>query len=308
MCAQNIEIMPGIVVDLNEGLERGDLIDGKTQIESQDAADQERKEAAAAETILNPPEAKVEGAEGTDQPKQADKKEEAPTKEEVEALKVFKIKYAGEEKELKLTDEQIILNLQKAYDYDKKIAKLAEDRREVEPFKKILDTPWFKTKLEEGLASGEIEKPAEAPPPPEEAVFELERRKMDPDFENVREAMRNWAMTLPVTMQHQLDSNVVVFNREYDRVAAKLREPKTRPPLNLTPAQTKTVDKVIQAKERAKEAGRIEAPGSTSELNPDRARQTKVRDLKKAMKQGGRGSDAAAAEFLLMTAFAKNKE
>ena len=297
--AQNIEIMPGMVVDLNEGLERGDLVDGKSREEHEDAQPQTDD----SQLTENRENAQPEGKEVVKvEDVKEEKKEEAPTKEEVEALKVFKIKYAGEEKELKLTDDQLILQLQKAYDYDKKVAKLAEDRRDVEPFKHVLETDWFKQKLQEGIESGEISKPAEAPPPPEEAIFELERRKMDPDFENVREAMRNWALTLPVTMQHQLDSNVVVFNREYDRIAEKLRAPKTKAPLTLTPKDEKKVDKIIQTKEAAKQNARVEQPGSTSEISADRARQNRVRELKKQMKSGLH-ADEAAAEYLLLTKF-----
>jgi len=287
--AQNIEIMPGIVVDLNEGLERGDLIDGKAQEDHYEGKENITTEGAESETKPEPEKLEV--------------KPELEVKTEEPSLKVFKIKYAGEEKELKLTDEQIIQKLQKAEDYDKKMAKLAEDRRDVEPFKHILDTPWFKARLQEGLDSGEIAKPAEAPPPPEEAVFELERRKMDSDFEGIRAAMRTWAITLPATMQHQLDSNVVVFNREYDRIAEKLRAPRPTPQLNLTKAEEKKVDKVIQAKERAKEAGRVESPGNTSELDPGKAKDQRVKDLQRLMKKGGPRQDEIAAEYLLLTRF-----
>jgi hypothetical protein len=157
--------------------------------------------------------------------------------------------------------------------------------------------------LEEGLADGSISKAPEAPAAPEEAIFELERRKMDPDFEGVRAAMRSWAITLPVTMQHQLDNNVVIFNREYDRVAARLRAPRTQAPIVLTKVEEKKVDKVIQAKERAKESGRIEAPGAATELNPDQAKEHRLRELKREMKKGGPRQDEIAAEYLLLTRF-----
>jgi hypothetical protein len=295
----NIEIMPGVTVDLNEGLEPGDLIDGKTIEE-----DYEAKENAA-----------VEGAEGVikeeDKPKVIEEnklevKDKVEIKPEDESLQIFKIKYAGEERELKLTQEQLIVKLQKAEDYDVKMAKLAEDRRQVEPFKHILDTPWFKGKLEEGLADGSIAKPAEVQPAPEEAIFDLERRKMDPDFENIREAMRTWALTLPAPMLYQLDNNVVVFNREYDRIAEKIRAPRHSPPLTLTKKDEKKVDKVIQAKEKAKDLGRIESAGSASELDPNKTKDERVKELRRYMKKGGPRQDEAAAAYLLLTAFSKD--
>ena len=185
MCAQNIEIMPGIVVDLNEGLESGDLVDGKTQ---EDAY--EGKENAAVEGVesATPP---ATTPATTPEPEVKPEVKTEPPKVEEPSLQIFKIKYAGEDRELKLTQEQLINRLQKSEDYDTKIAKLAEDRREVEPFKQILETPKFKTFLEEGIADGSFSLP-KVQPPLDEDKFELERRKMDPDFPQIQEAMRNW--------------------------------------------------------------------------------------------------------------------
>ena len=301
--ATKIQLMEGVEIDLNEGLERGDLIDGQTQETYHSTEETDKRDAEAAQRALEAGEnAAVEGKAAEVKPAVTTKEEDKTPTAEAEALQVFKIKYEGVEKELKLTPEQLINRLQKAEDYDTKMARLAEDRRAVEPFKHVLDTPWFKQKLEEGLAAGEIERPAQVAPAAEEDVFELERRKMDPDFEGVRAAMRAWAITLPITMQFQLDNNVSLFNKEYDRVAAKLRAPRHTPPPNLTAAQTKVVDKVIERKEVAKSAARVESPGSAPEITPDRAKANRVRELKKAMKDGTK-RDEAAAEFLLITQF-----
>lgn len=282
----NVELFPGEVIDLynpdNPVVSEEDL-----RLGGENAAPEGAESKVAAESKETPEVKPVEPA----------------AKTEEESLQTFKIKYKGEEKELKLSAEQLVERLQLAEHYNINMSKLAEDRQEVEPFKHILDTPWFKSKLEEGLADGSITKPADAPPPSAEDAYELERRKTDPDFATIQKAMHDWAITQPATIYNAVNTNVAVFNKEYDRAAAKLRAPKNTPPLNLTPKQEKQVDKVIQAKEKAKDSARIESPGSTSEISADKLRQNKLKDLKKAMKAGGPRSAEASAEYLLMTVF-----
>jgi len=186
------------------------------------------------------------------------------------------------------------------------MARLAEDRRLVEPFRDVIDTEWFKEKLKEGVESGEIKQPRVIEHAPEDAIYELERRKLDPDFENVRAAMRSWSITLPPTMQVQLDSNVVVFNKEYDRIAGILREKRVNKPL--TTLEKKKVDKIIEKKEAAKDLARTIDAGVGVEVNPGAAKDKRVRDLKRIMKDGRVGDrDSAAAEYLLLTAFSKDE-
>jgi len=297
--AYKVELSPGVFVDLDEGLEATDIKpeDREQTVEQIKAGEPTTEEVDLAENVMKP---------SLTEKVEAKTKEPVAEDEPVVKKNKYKIKYNGEEKELELDEGELITKLQKAEDYDKKMAKLAEDRRLVEPFRNVIDTEWFKTKLAEGIESGEIEQPRQSEAPSEDAIFGLEKRKLDPDFSRVQEAMRNWAATLPVTMQVQLDSNVVVFNNEYDRIANILREKKQNKTLNLT--ERKAVDKIIANKEKSKASARLEGAGMESEIPEGNVKARKLKDLKKIMKDGRPAQrDLAAAEYLLATAFGKDE-
>lgn len=258
----------------------------------------ERKELQAEEITEETDATETEETKETDSKEASEEKtEETENVEKTPQTKKYKIKYNGEDVELDVSDQDLVNHLQRSYDYETKINKLAEDRNLIAPYKRILETDWFKTKLEEGLRTGEIEKPAPVEKPSEEAIFEYNRKALDPDFDVIRKAMVDWALTLPEPMQWQLDNNYNVFNKEYDRVAKIIRKKKQEKPLNLN--EKKKIDKIIAQKEDLKNKARVESSNTADA--PETNSTKRVKDLQKILKHGPPSKkDEAAAELIFL--------
>ncbi len=220
----------------------------------------------------------------------------------------YRIKVQGEERELELTPEQLIARLQMAEDYQLKTTQLAEQRRKVEPFIPIIEKPAFKEWLNEQVQAGLIEAPAPPPPPAPEDVVGYRLRMQDPEFAETRQAMVEWAATLPQYESDILASNHRAFNETYDRFKAA-RGPKLSPAPQAAPPQVAdkaAVDKIIAAKEVAKEKAKVEPPGGTPPEVDEKKEWKRVnRELAKAVRSGvrqviydGRRMDADVAYAL----------
>jgi hypothetical protein len=207
----------------------------------------------------------------------------------------YKLKVQGEEIEREYTPEELVARLQMAEDYQKKTTDLAEMRRKIEPFLPIIEKPAFKEWLDERIQSGEIEPPDQPARPNPEDVIGYKLREQEPDFEEIRGAMREWAATLPAYESDILATNHKAFNEAYDRfkTARQARMPQAPPPpppkveaKEEPKVDPKVMQKMIEAKEVAKDRAKVEPPGGQPEEAPDPKKEWRRidRELKKAVR------------------------
>ena len=208
----------------------------------------------------------------------------------------FKLKVQGEELERELTHEELVARLQMAEDYQLKTMRLAEERREIEPFMPVIRKPEFKQWLSDQVEAGVIETPKTAPPPSDDDIIRYRMREQEPDFKEVQRLMAEWASTLPSYEADILETNHKVFNEVYDRFKSKrdLRIKEATPPPPIPPQQPvridpKDLEKIIQAKEVQKAQAQVEAPGGTiPEVDLKKEWRRIDRELKKAVQEGQR--------------------
>lgn len=292
----NVDFGKGGVVNLMEGLSPTEL---EELTGTKDDEDVEAKPNATLEGEEVVPEPEPEPEPAKEEPKdkvpepEPAKAEPAPPVEP-DAFE-FKIKHRGQEKDLKLTREQLIAKLQMAEDYNVKTSELAETRRKLEPYLPIVERPEFNQWLSEQYEAGTFEKPKAPPPVPATDEYEFHRRNADPDFEAIRSEMRSYALTLPERAQALLASDYATFNREYDRFATNYRERKPAPAPVVT-VDPKVQEKILQSKEKIKEKAAVEKPGTAPEETGEINWKRQEKELVKRMRAG---DDNAAAELLL---------
>ena len=245
-----------------------------------------------AEEPAGGPNSAVEGEEPEAEPEEEPAKPvEEPTPEppaEPEKYK-FSLKVHGEQIEQELTREQLIAKLQLSEDYTKKTQALAEERKRIEPYLPIIDKPEFKEWLDTQVQIGAIEAPAQPPPPAPEDVMGYRLRAQDPEFQDIKDAMVEWAATLPQHEAGFIDNNHRVFNVTYDRFKAA-RGTKAQPvptPAPATKADPEVIKKSIAAKEVAKASARVESPGGQApDVDPSREWKRTDRELQRAVRDG----------------------
>jgi len=243
------------------------------------------------EQVVPEPEAAAE-PEKKAEPEKPPEPESAAAPEEPKTYE-FKIKYRGEEMTEKLTTEQIVARLQMSKDYTVKTEELAEKRRKVEAVERVTDTPWFKETYEEAIRTGAIEaQPAVASPAVDPLdKYEFEKRKSDPDFEDVRGRMREYALTLPAEAQEILSNNHKVFNQEYDRIAEGVRKKKESPPPAPSKIAPEVAKKILQAKEVVKSNAVVERAGVGSpDADPSIQARKQLSALRRQAKEGDRNA------------------
>jgi hypothetical protein len=258
----------------------------------------------------------VEGEAVAEPPKKEEVKEPEPEPEpkpeppaEPEKKK-YKYKAQGEEYEEELDERELLARLSMAQDYYQKTTKLAEDRRKIEPFLPIIEKPEFRQWLGEQVEAGVVDAPKQAPAPEPEDVIAFQLNMQDPEFNEIQATMSEWAQTLPAYEREALDSNHKVFNQTYTRFKQARKEKMaavqpTPPPTPPPPQQTdpKTLEKIIQSKEVAKEQAKVETPGGPApEVNPmkewrriDRELQRAVRERRPSVRYRGELTDPEAA-------------
>lgn len=265
---------------------------------------------------VSPP---ISAEEAAKIPEEEPKKEEAPFKEEEPAKvevkpeeippteppksekKKFKLKVYGEELEKEFDDNELVSTLQKGLAADKRFQEVSAKEREMEPFLRIKESPEFKTWLNDMVQSGQIESPAPAPPPSPEDVMGYRLRTEEPEFDQIRTAMNDWSVTLPVYERQELERNHRVFNMAYDRFkAARGTKTLPKPEEVKPPVQTKEeIEAVLATKERIKENARSEKPGVQPE-ETDRVKDMRQKEagLRKRMRQGDRNAEYELAKLL----------
>lgn len=253
------------------------------------------------QTVKDEEEAKE--PEPTAPPKEEEKpKEEAkppPSPDEIEYT--LKVKVQGEERELKLSKDELIKRVQLAEDYYKKTAEVADMKRKIEPHLHVIDTPEYIDWLKDRREAGQIREEPDMPVHSATDEYEYIKRTADPDFLEIQAELRAFAATLPVRGQELLSSDYQTFNREYDRIASERRARKARlsepPPQQPPPVDPKVQEKILQAKEKAKENAVVETPGAGKpEDTAFKEWKRKEKELVKRMKGG---DDEAAIELIL---------
>ncbi len=238
--------------------------------------------------------------EETDPEVKPDKEPEKPP--EPEKLK-FKLKFRGKEEEVEYEPAQIQVRLNKLRAFEENEKEFWEQRKEVEPYKEIVKSEWFKGKLKEAYETGELAAPEAPEAPPATVQYEIMKRKADPDHDAVMESLRDYARNLPLDAVKILDSDANVFLSEYDRVARDIREKKTVPAPPAPKVDSAELKKKLAAKESAKSRAEVVQPGTMGEpQSQDVARQKRIRELQKAMRdpaQVGRNLEFAAEILIL---------
>ena len=156
--AYNVDV-GGLTINLLEGLspdEREAIMGSEEPVEKEpeggpNAAEEGQQVVEEPEEEKPEPEPPKEAA--ASEPGEPPKEEEVKT--ESDALTKLKIKVQGEEKEVALTREELIKRVQLAEDYHKKTTKLAEDRRQIEPYLHVTKTDAFQTWLAEQQEMGD---------------------------------------------------------------------------------------------------------------------------------------------------------
>ena len=227
---------------------------------------------------------------------------EEPAKEETQretpGKQKFKLKVYGEELEKEFDQNELVATLQKGMASEKRFQEVAAKEREVEPFQHIVKSAKFKEWLDAQVQAGEIEAPAPPPKPEPEDIMGYRLRAKDPDFNVIREAMAEWAVTLPQYEASQLESNHRVFNMAYDRFKTAQSQNKPAAPPEKVVATKEVAEAVLAAKEQRKDTARSERAGLHTEADPNRAKQQKLAQLTKRSRQGDLNASIELARML----------
>ena len=130
---------------------------------------------------------------------------------------------------------------------------------EAEPILKLSKKENFKEWLKEQVEMGYVEDPHPIPRPGPEDVMGTATRRQDPAFEEIRQAMIEYAQTLDERDQELLMNNHAVFNATYDKFKAARGN---RPPIvPRTTGAPLNWERSIAAKEVLKDQARVEPPG-----------------------------------------------
>jgi hypothetical protein len=283
--------LDGQIVNLAEGLSANEIAQITEEL-ADDPRMQEGAENAALENeqAVIPPTAEKEGEP---------EKPPAPEKEEPpkpEALK-FKIKRFGQEIDLDLTEDQERLRtlVQCGYDYDERRKELDREKSFVRASKQVLESERFKEFLAGEQSEGRF-LPEPTPPVNPTGLTEYAIRKLDPDFDTVRERMAVLAIELGDEIHTVVNSDHTAFVRLYDRVATDVRKKSATPTPPTKPAAEKVTEKNLKVKEVMKEKAVVVTPGSAPLEAPSEEDRWRKRDamLAKRYKDSRSDDDAIA--------------
>ena len=229
--------------------------------------------------------------------------ETPPQKEEVsrETLgkQKFKLKVYGEELEKEFDQNELIATLQKGLASEKRFQEVAAKEREIEPFQHIVKSSQFKDWLDSQIQAGQIEAPAPPPKPEPEDIMGYRLRAKESDFQNIRTAMAEWAVTLPDYEARQLESNHRVFNMAYDRFKAAQgqTQPSSTAP-NKVVATKEVAEAVLATKEQRKDSARAVSSGTHVDSDPNKAKQQRIAQLQKRSRTGDLNASVELARLL----------
>jgi hypothetical protein len=240
--------------------------------------------------------------EKTEEPAQAATPAEPPAepsdKRETIGKQKFKLKVYGEELEKEFDHTELVSTLQKGLAAEKRFQEVAAKEREVEPFQHIIKSAPFKEWLDAQVQTGQLEAPAPPPKPEPEDIMGYRLRSRDPEFQTIREAMGEWAVTLPQYEASQLESNHRVFNQAYDRFKeAQAKNSPSLPPQKSV-ATKEVAEAVLATKELRKDAARTEKAGLHTDPDPNKPRQQRIALLQKRSRQGDLNASVELARIL----------
>jgi hypothetical protein len=120
----------------------------------------------------------------------------------------------------------------------------------------------------------------------------------DPGFDNIRQAMVEWAVTLPDYEARQLEENHRVFNMAYDRFKAAQGQIQPAPAPDKAVATKEVAEAVLATKELRKDGARAERSGVHVETDPNKARNQRVTQLQKRSRTGDLNASLELARML----------
>lgn len=232
------------------------------------------------------PEEKKESVEAKKEDVVPEKKPDEKPAEPAEPDKLkFKLKFRGKEEEVEYEPTQIQVRLNKLRAFEENEKEFWEKTREVEPHRAIISSDWYKAKLKEAYESGELAAPEAPEAPPVKVQYEIAKRRNDPDYLEIQEAVLDYARTRSREEQLMIDSDAEVYISEFDRLAKEVREKKV-PPIPVAPkVDPADVKKQLALKESAKIRAAVVAPGTMPEQRSQAtAVQKRMRELERAMR------------------------
>jgi hypothetical protein len=293
----NYDLGDGQVVNLVEGLSADELAEIEEALATDETV-QEGGENAVTESE-KAKEAKEEPVSEVprEEPKEEVKPpEEAPPPPELK----FKIKRHGQEIDLDLTADQERLKtlVQLGYDYTVKTQELSREKAYVDAHKQILESESFQQFLQGERSEGRF-LPEAAPQVDKAALTEYALRKLDTDFDMVRERMAAIAVSLGPEVEQVVNGDHAAFVRMYDRVANDVRKTSLPPPPQQeSPPKlldAKVQERILKSKEVLKEKAVVETPGGGQEEDLELVRwQKRDAQLAARFKKSQTDEDAVA--------------
>ena len=211
----------------------------------------------------------------------------------------FKLKVYGEELEKEFDQNELIVTLQKGLASEKRFQEVAAKEREIEPFQHIVKSDKFKQWLDEQIQAGEIEKPAPPPKPEPEDIMGYRLRQRQANFGAIREAMGEYAITLPQYEAQLLESNHRVFNQVFDRFEAASRQNESANPQNKVVATKEVAEAILATKEIRKDSARSERSGlHPAEFDSEKATKQRVAILQRKSRAGDLNASIELARIL----------
>jgi len=272
------EVKDGVVHLGGSTLPLGEF-DGVEMIEEEFKEKEEPPEEEPEEVAEEPEEVPPEEPE--QKPEEVPPKEPEQTVPDEQTKYKVPIKFRGKEEVLELTLKDIANQIQIKKSYEVNSQEMWDQKRKIDTYAHIIDTPQFGEFLKEQTEQG-VYQPPEAPDPV--VTYEIKKRQ-NPD---VKDALVQWAeQNLDEEGYKILNTTESVYIKEYDRIAEEVRNASVRSaPEPSQKVDPKVEEKILQAKEVAKSRAAVEKPGVKKDITPETQRKKHRKTLEKRARAG----------------------
>ena len=268
-------VMDGVVIESNLNTYGGDAT---SEVPVEEEVPDRKNAAAEGEAVV---------PEKAPEPEPVKAPEPPPEPPKIPEKLKFNIKVRGEFQEKEYTPDEIIARLQMAESYGIRNDELREKHKKIEPFLHVFERPDFKDWLESKVAVGDIPPAPTSSTPANEDVIRYRLRAEDPEFQEIRAKMAEWAATLPDQEADILNTSHKAFVDAYDHFKSTRKAPASAVPPTPVVVPKKEVEKAIANKEVIKQQARVESPGGAAPVedeDPKRAWEKEDRRLQKAVR------------------------
>jgi len=210
----------------------------------------------------------------------------------------FKLEVDGEHLEREYDQKELEVTIKKGIKWDRELRKLREKEGEVDAYRNVIKSPHFKNWLDEKIQSGDIETPPPPPKPEPEDIMGYRLRAREPEFNEIRTAMAEWALNLRQDEAVNLENNHRVFNITYDRFKAARGQEQPAPAPDKVVATKEVAEAVLATKEQRKDSARAVTSGTHVDTDPNKAKQQRIAQLQKQSRAGNLGASVELARLL----------